>query len=132
MSVRILYKRTKERPTFIYIDESTTDGTIQQLRRCLSEGKISPNNYNVAYLWYKPSVGIPKGGIEHFPLQVIGPKTALYISGVTAGYGGEGPHGTITCLELLGFKLREKDKRAITSMNDKDEQDPLICLKFKK
>ena len=129
MSIKILHEHDITNPSFIYIDESYPEDAVFQLKKCISEGIINPSDFNAAYLWYKPSIGIPKEGSEHFPLQVISKSSILYISGVSAGYSGESPLATISCLELLGFKLSSDEVKTIQSAkNDND----LITIKFTK
>lgn len=43
------------------------------------------------------------GGWTTYPFRIIGEDAEIWLSGCNSGYGGEGPHGSITILKELGY-----------------------------
>ena len=60
-------------------------------------------NFN---LWSVRDIENSTGEIEETTIVTL-------LSGFNCGYGGEGPHGLITALELLGLTVTDEDKNTI-------------------
>ena len=120
----------------VYIDASYTEASVQELERLIKIGIIHPEKLNKAEICYNCLLGLPLDPrlLDHYPLQVTGAEEAVYIGSVSAGYGGEGPHGTIKCLKLLGFNLSSEDEDSIlTKQKDENGNEiPEINLVFYK
>lgn len=120
----------------VKIDETYTDGAIFQLQRSIDNGQVIPEKYDHASVIYDCDKSIPyeENNPDHYPLKVFGKGQQLFISGVSAGYGGEGPHGTLKCLEMLGFKLTEDEEKLILTKkrNIYGEEIPKVNVVFNK
>ncbi len=119
-----------------YINVYTTDEAISTLRECIKSGIVQPEKYDSAYIVYDTNKGIghdPKK-IDHYPLRFCSSFNCptIYISGVTAGYPGEGPHGTLKCLEMMLFDLTEDQKHSVLSkeVHPGGFEDPIVYVKI--
>ena len=104
--------RTEE----IRVDVGSTDNAIRVVQKLIDDKFIKPSDFTWAYLSYDvkhlPDPDPFKN--SHYPLNFHGSGIELYVSGVSAGYGGEGPAGTITILKMLGFKFTALQEQTIT------------------
>lgn len=92
----------------------TTADTLAELQRHIKYNVINPAYYVLAKVDYNAHVGLPCGETDevihnenYYPLKFISynGREELWLSCVTAGYSGEGPHGTLKALRLMGFDV---------------------------
>ena len=97
--------------TVLFIKEVTTERAVEALKSLIKINMISPELYNVCEVHYDIEKGLDE---NTYPVVFIGEypflpqhltPPVIKMSGVTAGYGGEGPHGTLEALELMGFNV---------------------------
>ena len=133
MATKILYDGASSE---VYIDENYTDGAVLELKRAINNRVINPDQIHQADIVYDCLKGIDfdTKSPSHYPLKFTGPGLTVYVTAVTAGYGGKGPLGTLKCLELMGFSLTEDEKNSILSKPrlENGDEDPFIVLNFKK
>ncbi len=69
-----------------------------------------------AHLFYDLDKGTPKDiqDKNHYPLHIYGNGLTLYISGVTAGFSGDGPRGTLEIIKKFGIDVDSEEERMIT------------------
>ena len=96
------------------IDEPTTEGAVEMLRKLISVNVIVPSRYVFATVDYDCSQGLEfdKDKLEHFSLRFKGngaEEPLLMVYPITAGYGGSGPTACFQCLELMGFVHGDMD-----------------------
>ena len=99
-----------------------TEGTLKELEKHLKYGLVRSEDYTSATLNYDCDKGCPiatcEGAIdlpESYPLRFKGANSEVWCSAVTAGYRGEGPHGALRCLEMMGFILSEEEQEHLFS-----------------
>lgn len=98
----------------ICVDEPYTSPAIASVHYLIHHGYLDPKKMRHAHIYYDTKKGISLDpGLEKYPLRIEGDETILYVNGVTAGYGGEGPHGTETILKMLDFDLTEEQSEKI-------------------
>ena len=136
MSIKIILDSPQFEHKRVYIDEYRTELAIKGLKKLIQDGVIYVNSIFLAKIDYNCLYGIPanKDSEAHYPLRVFSNGSAVLISGVSAGYGGEGPHGTLECLKLLGFRLSEEEKQKVLTkpLDAFGNENPDIHLEFKK
>ncbi len=104
------------KPVEIRIDVGATSDAIRLVQKLIEDKFIKPEDFYIAFLDYdvtKLPDPDPSSG-KHYPLHFMGSNVELYVSGVSAGYGGTGPTGTIKILEILGFKYTAQQEQTIT------------------
>ncbi len=89
-----------------------TDRALTGLEERIKSGKINPGDYNQAELMYEEiydSHNIKKP--SNYPLKFYSNygKKQIWVSGVTAGYRGTGPCGSITALRMMGFSVQSDE-----------------------
>ena len=97
----------------IFVNEFSTDKAIFAVEKLIRSGNIKATAFNRAEIDYDCAKGLDwdsNGTPTMFPLKIYGEKISLLVTGVTAGYGGTGPHGTIKIMKMLGFNLTEDDE----------------------
>ena len=102
--------------TIIFVNEYSTDKSVYSVEKLLRSGNISKEDFTKAEIDYDCSKGLDcdeDGKPKNFPLKVSGNKKTLLVTGVTAGYGGTGPHGTLKILDMLGFGLSEEAEEKV-------------------
>jgi len=128
----------------LVIDESTTEGAVEMLRKLISVDVIKPKQFYKAYVDYNCQCGLdpnPHNVEKHFALKFKG-KTQnaplLLVSPITAGYGGSGPTACFQCLKLMGFIHGDMDdhpeifqKRTFLN-NGHICEDPVVHLTYSK
>lgn len=84
-----------------------TDTAIEMLDENIMDGTIIPEEFNRASLCYKKLASDNPTDPDEYPLKVYSEdgKTEVWISGITTGYRGTGPHGTVQALMLMGFEI---------------------------
>ena len=103
-------------PRKFMVDEPYTSPAITSVHYLIHNGYVNPEDVLEAHIKYDTYNGLPlHPDCEDYPLRVNGKDFVLYVGGVSAGYGGEGPHGTACILELLGFNLSEFEEEQIYS-----------------
>lgn len=104
-----------------------TEASLAELRNLIETKRILPERYSHARVDYDVYNGIPHGDSAElfnnrsfFPLKFFNEDDweELWISGVTAGYDGTGPRGTIEALKLLGFTLTESQLEELTTVKN--------------
>ena len=110
---------TKENGIIKVLNRSTSE-SIQELKQLFAEGKISPDQLTSAHIKYdcKKGVGL-YGAPGYYPLKFSG-KKEVWVSCVTSGYNGEGPHGTIEALKIAGFVVTERTEDLIHTIKKMD------------
>ena len=139
MATQVIYDSLTKGEAIIYVDECITDNALAGLKRCIEKGQIDPSKFDKAHIYYDCLKGLdlnPEYITGHYPLMFIDSKNGRYVhvSGVTAGYGGTGPHGTLKCLEIMGFELSEEEKKSVLTKKKlpSGDEDPIVCLEFNK
>ena len=92
--------------SLIKIDgRGATATTIEMLKNMIETGEINPGDFNAVTLTYNAHRGLgAEGTPEFYPVKFKGVRNQeLWLTYVTMGYGGEGPHGTQTALKLMEF-----------------------------
>ena len=86
------------------------------LETLIDKGVVNPKNVFYARLDYDLNRGIPKDANDsaHYPLQIHSYGCDLYISGISAGFNGDGPRTVIAILKKMGLIITAEDERAIT------------------
>ena len=90
-------------PRPIIIDRPYTDEAILALKAEIKARPIRTSDYTLCKITY--ATRDMQGCVAFYgdpsvrPIKITG--------GLTAGYGGTGPHGTVEALKLLGFRLTE-------------------------
>ena len=138
MATKIMFDSLTRKERTIYIDEPYTENAIQALKECIVKGQINPANFETAIVVYDCNEGINENpeSMSHYPLRFRSDKqdAFVFVSGVTAGYGGTGPHGTVSCLEIMGFELTEAQKTSVLTKEKtpEGEEKTFIQLTFTK
>ena len=136
MSIKIILDSPQFEHKRIYIDEYRTDLAVKGLKKLICDGIVYTDSVYLAKIDYNCLYGIPsdENSGAHYPLQIFSRGSTILISGVSAGYGGEGPHGTLECLKLLGFKLSEEERQKVLtkSLDAFGNENPDIHLEFQK
>lgn len=110
------------RVTYLRIFNYTTEDTLAELEKHIRYGLVNPDDFIQAIIYYNANKGLPSdapekllNNTEYYPLRFISRDGSeeLWLSCVTAGYHGEGPHGTVKAMELMGFKLTDAQKDVI-------------------
>lgn len=113
--------------TILKIFNYYTEPSVEELRQLVEKKVIVPEKYTYASVDYNANEGFPVGETEElfrnpdfFPLKFYADNNnvELWVSGVSAGYHGTGPRGTLDALEILGFKLTEDQEYELTSRKD--------------
>jgi len=121
LNFNIEVKISAKNATQLFIKETTTDRAISALKALIAENYIFPDLYNTVRISYDTSKGL---GYDTYPVVFSGEYSFLpenerppviFMSGVTAGYAGEGPHGTLTAMELMGFNVDDSIKHQVLS-----------------
>lgn len=103
------------RRIFLYF--STTDSSIEGLLKLIKDNLLNPEEFCEAVIKYQ--VGqLPDGDPDNpsnYPLKFYNRlgTTEIWVSSVSAGYRGTGPHGTVEALRIMGFELTEEEKEEI-------------------
>ena len=107
-------RTSRDGKRIIMICNDYTDATVEELAKHLNFRLIQSADYTSATLNYDCSEGCPiataEGAIdlpESYPLKFKGKDSEVWCSAVTAGYRGQGPYGSLHCLEMMGFVLSE-------------------------
>ena len=100
----------------------TTSNSIHELEKHLQHRLILPETYCLATVNYNVDKGIPTGETneisnnpEYYPLKFISVSEELWVSCVTAGDDGEGTHGTIRALQMMGFEVTASREEELLS-----------------
>lgn len=115
MAIYVKYTNNM-RPEEIRIDVGSTDSAINIVQKLIDDKFIDIKDFSWAYLRYNvkhlpdPDVNSSK----HYPLSIRGSDIELNISGISAGYGGTGPTGTMKLLQMFGFKYTAEQEQIIT------------------
>ncbi len=104
----IIYDYNDDGSISIKVNEYTTDNSIRDINVLKNKGIIRLDMVQKAVIDYefnrctKAHEDMKEGD---YPLRLEGGKLKVFVSAVSAGYGGEGPHGTVKILEILGFPI---------------------------
>ena len=109
----------------ITVDEYSTENAIEALNRLIRHGMIHPDDYISCDIDYDVTIGINwdagTDSPEHYPVK-FHPASKngyhVWITSLTAGYGGTGPHGTLDALKLMGFHVTESEEHKILTQDD--------------
>ena len=97
-----------------FIKNSSTEDSLRQLSRLFTSGQVKSDDIKSAHIKYDCDVGVgPMGSTRYYPLTLKGDRVEIHISCVTAGYRGNGPHGTIEALRVAGFDVTEEIEKTI-------------------
>lgn len=113
----------------LFIENHSTALSVEQLKKLIDTKLVLPEHFSTAYVDYNCSKGIYLGpgyqkDSRFYPLRFVADKKSgdttdeIWVSSVTAGYGGEGPHGTLKCLEMMDFHLSEEEIDTLFSLKD--------------
>lgn len=92
----------------VVINNNSTEKDIQDFERAFKK-LSSPERVKEALLDYAFPIPAPDSNPLNFPLVISTDDDIMFcILNVSAGYGGEGPHGTCKILKMCGFKFNEK------------------------
>lgn len=94
----------------IIIEASTSYVAEDAVMALLKGGFVA----NTARISYNLSKGLPPvEDTDNYPLILEGKfgfsPVSIYVTSVTAGYGGTGPHTMVDILKAAGFKFDESD-----------------------
>lgn len=113
-------RTSRDGKRIIMICTSYTDATVAELEKHLKYGLVRVEDYTSATLNYDCSEGCPVATAdsaielpESYPLKFKGADSEVWCSAVSAGYRGQGPHGSLHCLEMMGFALSEEEKERL-------------------
>lgn len=115
MAIYVKYTN-KMRPEEIRIDVGSTESAISIVQKLIDDKFISIDDFSWAYLRYNVK-HLPDSDVnssKHYPLSIRGSSIELNVSGVSAGYGGTGPSGTMKLLQMFGFKYTAEQEQTIT------------------
>jgi len=104
----------KQNRSTLVINFTSTSEALTHLKNLIQREVIHPEDFKLAQLSYNAHEGLGECGTpKYFPLKFIGEYMEVWVSSVAAGYRGEGPHGTIEALNLMGFEMDDEMKEVI-------------------
>lgn len=100
------------------IFETSTDASLNELKARINSGLFRPQDFDFVKIDYNCFEGLPyasPNNPDYYPVKFISnsENIEVWLSAVSAGYRGEGPHGTVEALRIMGFELTEYDKEQI-------------------
>ena len=120
----------------IRIDAGSTDDAIRIVQLLMDQKKFDPNKLSIASLHYEvghtPDPDPTK--TSHYPLNFYGGGLEIYVNNVAAGFDGTASRGTMTLLNMLGFKYSATQEQLITQItyDENGERNTKINLTFSK
>jgi len=103
------------RRTFLFF--GSTDAALKCLTKLINDNLVIPDEFNEAVITYDCAKGIGCDELDSssYPLRFYSrdKKNELWLSAVSAGYYGTGPHGTLRALALMGFEITKKEEEEI-------------------
>ena len=89
----------------VVINNNTTEKDVREFEKAFSK-LSSKEHVKQAQVDYKYPLPAPDANPFSFPLVISTDDDIFFcILNVSAGYGGEGPHGTCKILEMCGFEF---------------------------
>ena len=126
------------KPSIINVDEFSTENAVNAIKWLIEKRIINPSDVKRAVIDYDCSKGIPCSKQllpgEIYPLVLEGRNIRIFVNGVTAGYGGVGPHGMIMILRLFEFPITFEIQNAIYEKkhNSKGEEITRVYISLSK
>jgi hypothetical protein len=132
MAVIIKYTDTFY-PMEIRLDVDSSETLKKCIDSLIKQGTIKPDEMTTAFINYNKVTGPNPDPYsnKHYPLEVSGHGTTLYIGGVTAGYDGEGPRLLLDILKnTFGMKIPFDVERAVLSETYDKDGKPITEIKM--
>ena len=103
----MLTKSHENGTRYLIWSPGVTDPALEMLEKHIIDATIIPEEYNRAHLCYKQLASDNPDDPDEYPLKCYSAdgKKEVLISGITTGYRGAGPHGTVQALMLMGFDI---------------------------